>query len=274
MSYKSVLVHVGPTAQHQDRLTCAAALADRFGATLVGLGSEAIPPAPVADPWGLTDAGWFVAMSEQLEVDLKAAKAQFEVLTFSGPRQWRVGRGLPSVVLASCAAIADLIVTGHAQTDKVSRFTEADIGDLIIAAGRPVLVVPPKSHRLDASSIVIAWKNSREARRAVGDALPLLKSAKDVVLLSVTSTEDREDACALAEDVAENLKRHDVPVRTAWESDANDQTFEIVQSRARAMGSDLIVAGGYGHSRLGEWVFGGVTKRLIDQTERFVFFSH
>jgi nucleotide-binding universal stress UspA family protein len=139
-----------------------------------------------------------------------------------------------------------------------------DPGDALMQAGRPVLVVPPGVSALDGRRVLVAWKDAREARRAVADALPLMIRAEETLVLEAVQDEDQgEQARRRVDDVAAFLARHGAAARG-----------DVIETRGRAVaddlllaaerhGADLVVAGGYGHARLREWAFGGVTRDLL-----------
>jgi nucleotide-binding universal stress UspA family protein len=173
----------------------------------------------------------------------------------------RTGVEEPSVFLLRQACAADLLVVGRQDRRNPSdwRFT-INPGDIVLQAGRPVLVITSGADHLSAQQVLVAWKDTREARRAVWDALPFLRKAKEVVICAVG-----DDARhASARDVQEHLCRHGVAAEILGlqrrEATVGD---ELIQAAER-VGADLIVSGGYGHSRMREWVFGGVTCDLLD----------
>ena len=137
-----------------------------------------------------------------------------------------------------------------------------DPGTIIVAAGRPVLVVPPEIDRLEFSRVLIAWKDTREARRAIRDALPFLKLA-DEVSIAVAKTPGAEDADAQIADVAKYLDWHDVRIAQQIATVANEDEEVLLLDLVRQHRVNLIVAGAYGRTRLSEWIFGGVTRHLL-----------
>jgi nucleotide-binding universal stress UspA family protein len=274
MTFKSILVQVSPLERHADRLRVAAELARRFEATLVGVGVEGIPPLINAGLNGVAAAAWTREMSETIGQDLRAARAAFEQAVGGCPAEWSETRGAPAQVLIANAALGDLIVVGGDSPNEIDNLRGVDCGAVVVGAGRPVLRVPSGHAHLKAEHVLIAWKNTREARRALADALPLLKLAGDIALLVVSDPAGRDEQTAEAEAVAATLRRHELPVRVVWAEKAGAATSAVILERARRIGADLIVCGGYGHSRLGEWAFGGVTRDLMRQDERFVLFSH
>jgi len=269
MTYRSILVQAEGGPHCRARLACAVDLADRFGAMLLGLGAEMAPPGAMADPFG----AWTAAILEQIEIDLVAAEGQFVTMAGDRPHRWSAVRDLPARALGDAARAADLIVADSGSRGRAPYFS-ADLGDLVLTAGRPVLIAPPGRADLSARRVLVAWKDSREARRAVADALPFLTAAEEVVVVEACDADHRDRALDRAGAVAEHLARHGVKARAAVADASDDDAGAVLIGQAVRMDADLIVAGGYGRSRLGEWVFGGVTRSLLDQDERFVLLSH
>ena len=140
--------------------------------------------------------------------------------------------------------------------------------------GRPVLTVPPGVEAVLAERVVVAWKDAREARRAVREALPLLRQAKEVVVIEATDEGAESPAQRRVEDVSAYLTRHGVTVAaTCVEPIRTTAATQLIEA-ARTRQADLIVAGAYGHSRLGEWIFGGVTRELLGSSPICCLFSH
>ncbi len=138
-----------------------------------------------------------------------------------------------------------------------------DGGDLVMDAGRPVLFVPPGVDFLSAKRIVIAWKDTREARRAVWDSMPFLKRAAEVSIVVI----DSEDGSA--RDVATYLGCHGVAATTTTRPESEIAVAVKIVHIAQQEGADLIVCGAYGHSRAREWAFGGVTRDLLEGSPLF-----
>jgi nucleotide-binding universal stress UspA family protein len=274
MPYKTILVHAEADLAAVPRLDAAVAVARRFDATLIGLGAETLDWVGVSDPYGVMAADWITVMQEQMEFDLEAAEAQFESRAGAVSHQWLRTMGPPARTMAGIARSADLIVAGGAPlTDRNARCTAAP-ADLALLSGRPVLVAPPSGGELRAKQIVVAWKDSREARRAVADALPFLKRAEEVVVMEVCDADQKGDAEYRTFDVSEHLKRHGVTSRPMVKVAAPDRVSIELNIEAEAIDADLIVSGAYGHNRLQEWILGGVTYDFLHGPERFVLLSH
>ncbi|MGH7024319.1 MAG: universal stress protein [Caulobacteraceae bacterium] len=273
MSYASILVHVDANSASHSRLACARAAAERFGATLIGLGAEMVPPMAAGPVAGPITAEYYTAMNETVEKGLVAAKAVFATTAAGLPKTpvWETVHWFPGEAMAAAARSADLIVTGRAPKDH-NMYRDASAAELVLASGRPVLIAPSKAPPLAAKRVLFAWKDTREARRAMSDAMPFFEKAEAVLVFAATS-DDEIDAKAATDDVVAALKRHGAAAEAKVEVRADFHGADLIDRAAR-FGADLIVAGGYGHSRLGEWAFGGVTRDLLFQDDAYVVLSH
>lgn len=134
------------------------------------------------------------------------------------------------------------------------------------------MIVPREHRRLNLNRVVIAWKDTRDARRAVADALPLLQKAHDVSVIEICSPGTIKEAHERTGDVAQWLKSHGVAAHGIAES-CEFNELEGLRARLRK-GCDLLVAGAYGHSRLREWAFGGITMDLLLPAHHCTLLSH
>jgi nucleotide-binding universal stress UspA family protein len=274
MPYKTILVHSEANPATTPRLDVAAALATRFEATLIGLGAEMLDWVGVSDPYGIMAADWITVMRDQMELDFKVAEDQFNRHAAGVPHSWLRVMEPPAQAMARQARSADLIVAGGAPLhERTGRFV-ASPADLALLSGRPVLVAPPASGALRAQQILVGWKDSREARRAVVDALPFLKRAEEVVVMEVCDADQLGEAQQRVLEVSDYLKRHGVKARSAAKVAPHDRAAVELNIEAEAIDADLIVSGAYGHHRMQEWVLGGVTYELLNAPERFVLLSH
>ena len=174
------------------------------------------------------------------------------------------------------ANCSDLLVVG--QTDR--RASPDGVAwdfpqQAVLRAGCPVLVVPHAgTFAAVGERVLIAWKGTREAVRAVRDALPILRTAQQVVLIEVADDAPPTDAQRIALlEVQAWLNRHGVESEVRLESGA-DAAGDVLLSRAADFESDLIVMGAYGHSRVREWVLGGVTRHLLNHMTVPTLMSH
>ena len=173
--------------------------------------------------------------------------------------------------IAREARTADLLVIGRGSGNS-DPFRSLDPGDLVLKAGRPVLLVPKEgAASFPAKRVAIAWKDTREARRAIADALPLLEMAESVTIVEVCT----DDFPTKLEDVSSFLGRHRIQVKCQRLQPVRDtSTAQCLLQFVQTQNIDLIVAGGYGHSRLGEWIFGGVTRALLRDNPICRLLSH
>jgi len=276
MALTTILVHVEANPMTDPRLELAIDLANQFDARLIGIGAEHFRTAYYGDD---VSAAYFVAADmEAVEADLNRAEEKFR-LAAAAVRQgcdWRASKRFPLGEVAAEARAADLVVTSRGEWARGTDYKVAIPGVLILQAGRPVLVAPPDTAHLKLASVVVAWKDTREARRAVADSLPLLQKAETVHLIEICGSKAGVPAAtSRLADVADYLVRHGVK-STAYaevEEKGASAVDQLLDFAARKH-ADLIVAGAYGHSRFQEWVFGGFTKALLTQTARAVLFSH
>ncbi len=269
---KSILVHVEAMPEASPRLHTAVDLARMFDATLLGVGVEMLQT--YSDPYGLLGGEWVVQLQSLVEDDLKRAEATFRAKTAGLKTHWTAIETFPAQAMSRQARSADLIVAGGAPLGREGNYRAADPAELVMLSGRPVLVAPPKAGKFHGRAVVVAWKDTREARRAVGDAMPFLTAAEKVVVIECCDRDSLAQARINTADVVQYLRRHGVTAVGKAIATAPERVTTELQITAQDIGADLIVAGAYGHTRLGEWAFGGVTYDLLHNPERFVLLSH
>ena len=189
--------------------------------------------------------------------------------------EWRGALVAPAEYVAREARAADIILTGCNRNGlMLDRLRRLDPSDLVMQAGRPVMIIPPETEWLRLRSILVAWKDTTEARRAVWNALPLLKAADEVVISEITESKTNEETIKRGvNDVQAWLKQHGIFAEISVPS-ARDSVPEHLETLAAECGAELIVAGAYGHSRLREFVLGGVTRHLITRATHCSLLSH
>ena len=278
--YAALLVHAEPDEGAEARLRLASDLADRFGAVLIGLASGATIPPPVTAPVLGRAVAVEVLEAEQqrVEAGVRVAHERFRAAAEKEGRRtgWRSFLDPPADALAREARAADLVVLGrHREGFWQEPHWAVDVGDVLMRAGRPVLVVPPGVSALEGLRVLVAWKDTREARRAVADALPFLLRAEEVLVAELVSdAEEREPASRRAGDVADLLTRHGATARGEAVERRGRAVADDLLLAAERHGADLVVAGGYGHARLREWAFGGVTRDLLARCPKCCLLSH
>lgn len=282
MSYTSLMVHLNLGQSNKNLLDVTKTLARRFDARVIGI-AGAHPSQMVYAEGYAGDDIWALEAKEIAEL-LDAAKTEFcnafgaDSACDDVPEhrmQWRSTDryGLLSEYAACESRCADLVIKGMTLEKFPDDAMLVNTADLILRVGKPVLLVPPDVSPPRFDWVLVAWKDSREARRAVADALPLLKLAQHVSVVEMAPHSELGHAQTRLDDVVGWLKTHGVAaeaVPTLLNSDNDDQ----LGSMATECGADLVVAGAYGHSRLREWVMGGVTRSLLQGTQRCCLLSH
>lgn len=176
------------------------------------------------------------------------------------------GRAADLLLVGSTAGGSEEPILGHEYGAEVLRH------DLTIGLGRPVLIFPRDvTSGTPAERILIGWNGSKEAARAVHDALPLLKRAQAVSILWVGAG---KDDLAKGERLANHLRRHDVAAQFLLRPGDDSEAGDVLLSEAERLQADLIVMGAYGHVRWQEVVFGGATETLLEKARLPVLFSH
>jgi len=249
MTVKDILVHLDTLEASNVRLRLAARLADRFNGYVTGVGLEEA-----------------VLMEEKFTTLVRRGDLRGE---------WQTVIGLAATFVTRRARAADLIILGQHAPDHPAELDAPE--DVILACGRPVLVLPTNWRAGEiAENVLIAWNGSREAARAAHDALPLMAlpvitTARTITVVSVNP--DPGDDWELGGALVHHLARHGLdvaPVTITTELSAS----EAVLSRAADTGADLIVMGAYSHSRVRETILGGMTRDILRNMTMPVLMSH
>ena len=219
-----------------------------------------------------------VADRTEIEKELQQAEANFRtVLTARGVKaEWRSTICYQPLAdfIAHEARAADLIITGPDIGGSISLFNPAcQHGRFGDGSGSSGTDRSTEGKAINLDHVVVGWKGGRESRRVIVDALPLLKLAGNVTVLEIVSEADLPRATDNLADVTRWLKRHGISASSdavAAKGEDNSRLSEL----AREKGADLIVAGAYGHSRVREWVLGGVTNDFLLNPDRCVLVSH
>ncbi len=276
MSYKTILVHIDPAKRCSVRVDFAIRLAQQHDAHLVALHAIAPfePPGYVMAEVGpaIVDAQRAAAANE-----LARTEAEFNrQVSAAGLRnvEWRSAVDDLVDAMTLHARYADLVVIGQTGAAADSH-VPADFPErLVLAAGRPVLILPSVgSFATIGKRILIAWNPSREATRAVTDAIPLLQRADTVHVMAV-NPKAGEHGSVPGADIGLYLARHGVRVEVKSDHGAEIDVGNELLSRAADLDADLVVMGGYGHSRLKQWVLGGATRTILESMTAPVLMSH
>lgn len=277
--YKSLMLPLGGHDGDADALYVATRLAALHGAHLQVLEMVDLPP-PMVHPWGmmpdLATVQSHTELRERGQIRLAALRERLSSETI----QWdaRVTEALhlsAPRVAAREAFDCDLVVLGGAIGDTLDAATPREyFAAALFESGCPVLVVPPRCDAVvPMRRIVIAWQPTREAARAVRDALPLLTMATSVDVLAIDDGSG-VDAEPSGRRMIAHLRRHGVDASWVARAAGEDSVARQVLEFARLNATHLLIAGGYGHSRLREWALGGVTRELLIAADLPVLYAH
>lgn len=275
MTYHTLLVHLDNGPACAARTEIALRLAREHGSHLIGLAPTGQVQIPVDVAASVFEPGYAIASGHYLRTRADSAREEFEARaraagSISFESRLDEADHAPSVI--AHARGADLVVVGQTDREAPLGVVDRDLPErTVLGGGRPVLVVP-YAGRFDALGhhVLAAWNDSREAARALADALPLLQRAGKVTLLTQRAAGQPEPALAPIEAW---LARHAVHATSLHE--VSDLDFgDLLLSRAADLGATLIVMGCYGHSRLTERVLGGATRSLLRQMTVPVLMAH
>lgn len=281
MSFKSILVHLDNGREAQARVAAAAALALQHDAHLIGLASTgwiAMPP-DLNGGSGLA-AYQELALKELQELAEASVRSFREQVQRLGVASWedRIDIDYAGGAVPLAARYCDLTVVTQTDPDETYALQAPQLAeDVLLLSGRPLLLLPyaGESRVAPARRVLVGWNGSREAARALHDALPLLQRADSVQVAVFESPQDAglDHGDMPGADIGLWLARHRVKVDVAYVP-VKVGAGEALLSQAADASADLIVAGGYGHSRLRETVLGGVTRTLMRSSPVPVLLSH
>ena len=280
MSYKDLLVVLGSDAASRGRMALAAALSERFAAHLVGLYPFPVPDIPRT--LGYYNPSLFDPIFRELrekaqEVCDREREAFEHAASLRGlSAEWRVTEGLEADP-AVHARYVDLTILGQLDPDGGDTELIRPRPDLVaLASGRPILAVPYAGQfETVGRRVLIGWNATREATRAVNDAMPLLAAADVVTVLTIDAREGPDAHGELpGADISLHLARHGVKATIERTVSAGVPAGEVLLSRAADLGADLLVIGAYGHSRMRELLLGGATRSILQSMTVPVLMSH
>ena len=278
MSYRNLLLHLDSTPACRQRVNATLDLAERFEAHVTGL----VTPAMVM-PYAF-NSGPSAALIEQSQALIDAQTRQTVTAFEAAAQQYRsvaiesrIASADASAAIALSARYADLVVIGQSNPEQeADEGARVAPGEVLLGCARPVLLIPyigaPAGF---GKTVLIAWNGSRESCRAVADAMPLLKQAQRVIVMAANpQISDAAHGDLPGADLAAYLARHDVKAEAHADPGAEVDIGQELLSRAADLGVDLLVMGAYGHSRAREWVFGGVTRTILQSMTMPVLMSH
>lgn len=283
MSFKTILVNLNHESRVTELVTAAISIARQSEAHVIGL--YVMPPifmpGDVMMPMG---SDFFDEQIREHKAQAKRIEARFTELTRAEPivAEWRVH----GEAVSSYEALAEGVITQSRTADLtiVSQAKEGDSPPMLqdiaervaIESGRPVLVVPEKWKGTKfGQRITVAWNNSREAARATFDALPFLKAATSIRIVTAGSEPDDDETPEIAAaDIAETLARHGLKIDVGTAPSSGRNAAPELLADMQANGSDMLVMGAYGHARLWEFILGGTTRGILKTMTVPVLMSH
>lgn len=265
MTYRSILVHLTDDSRNHAKIELAAVLARQFDALVTAL--YTLPQARDFQYMGeyVPSHLFQLRTREELEAATAAARKAFQAVE-GVKTEWLESEKLPVDAVETYGRVFDLIVLGQPNPkpqDPMREPAGVDVlpHELALRIGRPILTVPyAGSYSAAGRRVLIAWNGSREATRAVHDALPILALAETSIVFSINPEKMRGAAGA---ELGRQLSYHGVTTEIAHVTAEKGDTGDILLSAAADYRADLLVMGAYGHSRLREMVFGGVTETVL-----------
>ncbi len=275
MTYATVMVSLALDESNEARLEAANQIAERFDSGIVGIAAAQFSP-PVYFTSGeqaqnLIDQGQALIKKRMSELEVQFREATKNRAKYV---EWRCAIDFPARYILQEARCADIIVSGGQSNALSDPFALASPKDLVMQAGRPLLIAPDNVSWLDLRSVLMAWKDTPEARRAIAYSLPMLRKAKEVTVAEIVEAGDnRSAAVSRVRDVVAWLSRHGVSASEVVPEDGGDVIAQL-DAIAANVGAGVVVAGAYGHSRFRELILGGMTQHLMTQSSRCVLLSH
>jgi nucleotide-binding universal stress UspA family protein len=270
--FEDILVYVDDSAAAANVVAYAEALAPggNVAALLYGL----IPGYPMSE---FGDTAWLMAQRKaEQEAEQREARLRDRLAREGSRAELRRVNVMPGEegrTLAGHALYADAVVIGWPKAEAGEQPVKAFEGALF-HSGRPVILVPADhgAHR-PPRTVLVAWSASREAARAVNDAIPVLRHANEVRVIVVADDWFQRERNP-GDDIARHLARHDVTVEVRHVPANGELIHKVLLDEARFLGADMLVMGGYSHSWTGEWLFGGVTRDMLGRMTVPVLMAH
>ncbi len=280
---KDVLVHLDGSPRDEERLQHAEAIASIWQSHVTGLFTNPTPDIPLVAPMngGAAAAEIIVSLSEEskragdvLQKNLTGRMARLNV-----PNEIRRLDGTPGVLsneIVTEARCADLLIMSRPYGSDGSERWDAAFEAVLFEGGRSVLVVPPGHRPPDViRRVLVCWRNTREATRAVAEAACFLEKATKITILTVDPDQKKgADKTEPSADIAKHISRFGPPVEVSIAPSEGRAIGEVILERARRASADLIVMGGYGHSRAREWILGGATRDTLSKSEIPILMAH
>lgn len=279
MNFKTILVHLDHAGRGPARAALAARWAETHGSHLVGLVPTGLYDGVIpADAIAAGMSDFIAASADYLRRRAETIGREFEqVIAATGAvaHELRVVDAATIDAVVQHGRVSDLVVLGRDDgSGPRDVAVHGLVGHVLMAVGRPVLVVPSAGDFKEVpQNALVAWNGSREAAVALQAALPALRRASRVTLVSLQQKDEGDDCEPTAADTLRFLSRHGI--QAAFERNvAGGDVAAALLSRVSELGADLLVMGGYGHPRVQEVMLGGVTRQILAQACVPVLIAH
>lgn len=273
MSFKTILVHLADDPQHRNRLMFAHRLAAQHDAHVVAL--FITRPTHKAIAGRGASSSYHAEMRRAAEEKAEALRLEFDQYCNDAgiSHSWVVEDGDHLELLAQHAHIADLAIVSQAHPDYLEDYVIMQLPEhMTISAGCPVMVMPDGGIEGDiGKNVLIAFKLSRESARATRCALPMLKTADKVTVLTIGKD---NDLIVRPQEVLTYLERHGVKAESIVDVGDDDDAGDVILAHAAHIKADMLVMGAYGHSKLHEFLWGGATRKVFAKSKIPLFVSH
>ncbi len=271
---KSLLLHIDGDSCMEARMQVALDIARATGAHITCLQAVSYEVFAPGDFYGSAMAAAMPRIKEAAE-ELRA-KIESDLANEDVSWEWQFLYGMAEHRLLEQSALHDLIIVGPNDVgEEKGKSASRMVGELVLKAPVPVLVVPGDSNRLDVSApVMVAWNGSSEACVALRAATPLLALASKVFLVSVAEESDKQRFDFPATSGAKYLSRHGIDSELVEVTRGDAKISDILFSAAQMRECAMMVMGAYGHSRLSEMLLGGVTRRSLSDPQLPIFLAH
>lgn len=279
MSYKSILVHLEKKtiAERRVRIAANLAIAEEaclLGVAMIGISTQTFQQAQIdeKDPVLASHLKFLHDRAARFVLEFETEAKRMGVSSYEG----RIVDGEASQGISLLSRVADLVVIGRTNLNEKSPIVAPDFPEYVMMnAGRPVLIIPPEYDKdVVGKRVMLCWNASRESIRAVADAIPILRRA-DLVQIVMYNIDDEPDVNAelAGSDIALYLARHGINVEVL-PPQKSKRIGDALLVFAREQATDLLVMGGYGHTRFREFLLGGVTRTVLAESDIPILMSH
>lgn len=275
MKFKDILAieTSGSPASSASDLACQ--LAAQNGGAVSGALVGWMPTLIMIEGWVASPVWEDVRKSAEIELDrnlvLLRSRLEAQGLPIRRVHRELMEDGQALSTVSNLARHHDVCVVGSPQADADRRLIEA----VLFHSGRPVLVAPRRwTQKPIGKIVVVAWKPTREASRALAEAEAFVTSASRTYVLRVDAEDDLQRCCNAGDAVVAHLHRHGVNAESRVIAPVGETDGRAILTHAEAVGADLIVMGGYGRPRASEFIFGGVTRELLSATTIPILMAH